>query len=519
MKKLRKYHKWPSLIVGLFILLFCVSGIVMNHRPIFASLDFPRKLLPGNYHYKSWNLASIKGFQKISQTEMLAYGNVGIWKTDTTFTRFTDFNQGFPKGIDHRKIFTMEFTTGGRLFAGTLFGLFEYDFDTNKWSQVKLPEEDVRIVRVFEKDNKLLILSRSELWQMDLDRIGGLTNIIIPAPANFEGKAGLFRTMWVVHSGEIFGLAGKLVVDLVGLAVIFMTLTGFFYTFLPKFAKKLKENRKKRLQKLNRKTINWHTLLGVYGIPILLITVITGMFLRPPLLIPIANTQVSAIPGTILASENVWHDKLRDIIYDTTQHQFLLSTSDGFYALKQNGTVISVSEMPVQPPVSVMGINVFEDIGNGTFLIGSFSGLFEWTPSKNMVIDAITGQVITSYSQGNPFGAVAVAGILMENNTPRALLNYDSGWMNLSPDKTPEMPEVIRQQPISWWNLALEIHTGRIFEFIFGMFYILYVPLMGILVLVILITGFLMYWKSKKKKSKKLKHGNTQLAASTQSSH
>lgn len=490
----------------------------MNHRPIFASLDFPRKLMPGNYHYKNWNLASVKGFLAVNDHELLAFGNTGIWKTDRDFSRFEDFNAGFPKGIDHRKIFTMANTTGGRLFAGTLFGLYEYDKGLSLWKQVPLPEESPRVVKVLEKDNGLLILTRSELYKLNLNGSNSVSHIKVPAIAGHEGKAGLFRTLWVIHSGEIFGLAGKLVVDLVGLAVIFMTLTGFFYTFLPSFAKKIREGTRKKLQKLNRTTINWHTLIGVYGIPVLLITTITGMFLRPPLLIPIASAEVKAIPGTILASENVWEDKLRDMIYDTTANHLILSTSEGFYTLDlQSAEPATLPAKGMQPPVSVMGINVFEDLGQGNYLVASFSGIYKWNPGMGLVTDMITGQPITSYSQGNPFGAIAVAGIYMNNNRPVALLDYGSGWINMESHKTPGMPEQIANQPISWWNLALEIHTGRIFEFILGMFYIIYVPLMGILVLLILVTGFLMYWKSNKRKKKKLKDGNTKSTHSSKS--
>lgn len=517
MKKLRKYHKWPSLIVGLFILLFCVSGIVMNHRPIFASLDFPRFLLPGDYQYKNWNLASVKGFLPLNETEMLAYGNTGIWKTDKEFSRFTDFNSGFPRGIDHRKIFTMARTSGERLFAGTLFGLYEYAKEESAWKQVELPEEDPRIVKIMEKEGSLYILTRSHMWQMSLSGIAPVTQVAIPPTPGHDGKAGLFRTMWVVHSGEIFGLGGKLVVDLVGLAVIFMTLTGFFYFFLPKFAKKIKESRRKKLQKLNRTTINWHTLLGVYGIPVLIITVITGMFLRPPLLIPIANTEVKAIPGTILASENVWHDKLRDMVYDTTSGKFILSTSEGFFSLGAESEKPVIEGFQVQPPVSVMGINAFEDMGNGDYLVASFSGIYKWNPYTRAISDMITGLPVTSYEQGNPFGSIAVAGVFMKDNQPVAILDYGAGWINLKPHIVPSMPETISSQPISWWNLALEVHTGRIFAFIFGDFYILYVPLMGILVLLILVTGFLMYWKSKKRKKKAIKDGNPEFARSSQS--
>ncbi len=504
MKKLRKYHKWPSLIVGLFILLFCVSGIVMNHRSIFASLDFPRFLMPGNYHYQNWNLASIKGFVTLSDSSVLAYGNIGIWKTDKHFSQFSDFNTGFPKGIDHRKTFTIVQSNNNRLFAGTLFGLFEFDFKEASWNEINLPSGSPRIVKVLEKDNDLIILTRSEMYKMPLTGNQISETLHIPAPAGHDGKVGMFRTLWVVHSGEIFGLTGKLIVDLVGLAVIFMTLTGFFYTFLPKFAKKLSDNVRKKLQKTNRKTINWHTLIGVYGIPVLLITVITGMFLRPPLLIPIVNKQIAAIPGTLLAHENVWHDKLRDAVFDTTLNAYIISTSEGFIEYSNKDGKEQTRFLQSQPPVSVMGINAFEQLNDNEYLVASFSGIYRWNTHNGLSTDMITGMPVVGQGDGNPFGAVAVAGVYIKDKNLMAILDYGSGWMNIKPHQKPTMPASISSQPISWWNLALEIHTGRIFAFLVGDFYILYVPLMGIAVLVILITGFLMYWKSRVKKKKKI---------------
>ncbi len=523
MKKLRKYHKWPSLVIGVFLLLFCTSGIIMNHRSIFASFDFPRWLMPGNYHYQNWNLASVKGFLPVNDHEMLAYGNTGIWKTNRDFSRFEDFNNGFPHGIDHRKIFTMVHTSNNRLFAGTLFGLFEWDHKAARWNQVELPEEDPRIVKILEKDNNLLVMSRSELWQLPLNVRTGISaksfqHITIPPTEDHSGKAGMFRTFWVIHSGEIFGLTGKLIVDLVGLSVMFMTLTGFFYFFLPKFAKKIRDALRKRLQKLNRTTINWHTLLGVWAMPVLLVTVLTGMFLRPPLLIPIVNREMAAIPGTILATSNVWEDKLRDIVYDSVSDNYLISTSEGFITLQvKDGTSVS-KKVLYQPPVSVMGINALEPMGNGEYLVASFSGIYNWNPHTGMAYDMITGQPAGANDEGRPFGSVAVAGVYMQAGKPLALLDYGAGWINLSPGLKPAMPEVIASQPISWWNLALEIHTGRIFEFLTGDFYILYVPLMGLTTLVILITGLLMYFKSRKrKKSKITSHGTVKSERSPQS--
>jgi uncharacterized iron-regulated membrane protein len=67
------------------------------------------------------------------------------------------------------------------------------------------------------------------------------------------------------------------------------------------------------------------------------------------------------------------------------------------------------------------------------------------------------------------------------------------------------MPEKIAGQPISLWNTALEIHTGRIFQSILGDFYILIVPLTGLSLLFILISGFVVWFKLFRKNSKKQK--------------
>ena len=128
-RRLRKYHKWPSIVLSLFVLIFAVSGIVMNHRSLFSSVDIPRNYLLDDYQYKNWNNAAVKSACKISPDSILIYGNIGIWLTDSTFSSFADFNQGFPDGIDNRKIFKLHFTKKGNLYASTIFGLASFDFE------------------------------------------------------------------------------------------------------------------------------------------------------------------------------------------------------------------------------------------------------------------------------------------------------------------------------------------------------------------------------------------------------
>ena len=38
----KKYHKWVGLFFSFFILMFCFSGIVLNHRTLFSKAEVSR---------------------------------------------------------------------------------------------------------------------------------------------------------------------------------------------------------------------------------------------------------------------------------------------------------------------------------------------------------------------------------------------------------------------------------------------------------------------------------------------
>jgi len=490
----RKYHKWPGLIFAFGILLFSMSGIVLNHRELFSSVDVNRKWLPRNYHYQNWNFAAVKSAVRLPDDSLLIFGNIGIWKTDSNFTSFTGFNKGFPKGIDNRKIYSLLCTQNHRLLAGTLFGLYEYD---NGWKKINLPVNEDRIVEVIEKNDALLVMTRSYLLSGNLnDKNFEFKKIKVPAGEDSNDKVGLFRTLWVIHSGEIYGFFGKLLVDFVGFIFILITLTGIFYWLAPHLLKRAKESSKTGIRKVNRVSLKWHNRLGYWFILILFLTTITGMFLRPPLLIPIFNSQVTKIKYSKLDDPNPWADKFRDLLYDADLKRFVIATSDGMYYSDDNFKSI-LHKYSVQPPISIMGINLLENTSKGEYLVGSFTGLFNWNPEKKIVLDNITKLPFDEASLGgSPFGAVAVAGYIGKADGQRFVFDYANGAMPLGKSaKFPQMPaEVLKSSPISLWNLALEIHTGRFWEFIIGPFYILLVPLTGIATLLILITGIFSWW-------------------------
>ncbi len=510
LKTIKKLHKWPAIIISLFAILFATSGVVMNHRQTFSSIDVSRKLLPDSYTYKNWNLAAVRGSEKINENSILIYGNIGIWKTSDNFQSFTDFNQGFPKGIDNRKIYSVK-KLNNQLFAGTQLGLYKKDSEASPWRKVELPVREDRIADLSLKADTLLVLTRNYL----LKTTDGLNykTFQLPEPVGYIRKTGLFETFWQLHSGELWGLPGKLIVDLLGIVTILLSVTGLLHFIFPKLIKKRKKKGKEvsAMVSVKKKNLNWHNVVGYIFALFLLINTFSGMHLRPPLLIAIANKQVGIIPGTHLDNPNPWFDKLRRVEWNEATQRYIFSTSDGFYFANES---LQGNLQPAfsQPPVSIMGCNVLKPLGSENYLVGSFTGMFIWNITTGSVTDFFTQKpYVEPEGMQSPIGMNMVAG-LVEGNEKAFWFDYNKGIQGMASfegmpsSNFSEMSEEIRiASPMSLWNTALEMHTGRIFENVLGPFYILYVPLAGICILLVLISGFLLWWKVFRKKKKRVK--------------
>ena len=494
--KLRKFHKWPGIIITLFVILFSISGILMNHRGLISGIDVKRSILPEDYSYKNWNKAAVKSVCQLNTDSALVYGNVGIWLSTDQFQTFQDWNAGFPRGIDNRKISKILKTPEGKLFAGTYFGLYHYSAQSHEWQKITLPVSEERITDLIMKQNELIVQTRSFLLKSTDGK--SFQPIVLNAPAGYNRKASLFKTLWLLHSGELWGFTGKLMVDLFGLAILIISLTGLIHFIFPGWLKRRKAKQKSNTSLIAARNANlrWHNRLGWIFIPFLIFVTVTGMFLRPPLLIAIANTVVSPIPGTVLSSPNPWYDKLRRVLYDEQQRIFLFSTSEGFFFTDENFE--GPMQQPAhQPPVSIMGCNVLEKKGESTYLVGSFNGLFLWNMGADQVIDYLTGSPYQAPQvAGPPISNDMIDGWFADNHKNEFYFDYNYGFLPIRNNaRFGEMSsEVISKSPISLWNLSLEIHTGRIFEPLLGMFYILYVPIAGICILVVLISGFFIWW-------------------------
>ena len=499
----RKYHKWIGITVSLFILLFTVSGVVLNHREFFSSVDVDREYLPQELQYENWNLASVKSTLKLSEDSILVYGNIGVFLTNTNFNKFEDFNSGFPKGIDNRKVEKVFRTSDGKLLCSTIFGLYIFNEYLLSWEKIEDKIVNKHIVDISEDKIGLILLSRSEIIRTnDLENFEILK---LPNPIGYDDKISLFKTIWIIHSGEIYGEAGKLIVDFLGIVFSIMAITGIvFFTFpsIIKRRKKKKLSAKSHLKTL-KTSLNWHKTIGWSLGVFLFFTAFTGMFLRPPLLIPIANAKVAKIPFTELDTPNAWFDKLRRIIYKPENNTYYIATIEGLFYSDDNFKS-ELKQIPINVPLSVMGINVFEFNADGKLLVGSFNGLFELDLANKSFVDYITKKpyVVSSSRGGSPIGVNMAAGY--SNDLPfETYFDYNNGLTFIDDVELKiDMPSEIQQSRMSLWNTALETHTARLFKFAFGELYILFIPLFGFSVLFVIVSGTIVVFRQKFKRVK-----------------
>lgn len=454
----KRQHKWSSLTVAFFMVLFCLSGIVLNHREAFSGLSVSRSLLPPFYRHHDWNGGLMRGTLRLpfAPDRVAVYGNGGVWVADSAMKEVTDFNDGLPAAPDLRNIRAMASSNRGSALALATTGLYRRDSAGEAWRKIKIPDagEETFSDLLCEGDS-LIVMGRSHLY-VSAYPWRSWRKITPAAPSNADiGGTTAFRTVWMLHSGQLFGIVGVIIVDIIAGILILLCVTGMMIWLIPKQIRRRGVDiaTAKRYGLRLKENIHVHRRVGVATVVLTMLVVITGWSLRPPVLIPLAKTHVEVVPGTALDSPNPWNDKLRMIRRDPESGSWLFSTSAGFFEAESLDGV--PRKMDQQPPVSVMGLNVWQRLDDGRWLVGSFSGASLWDINRGVVTDYVTGEPVARKA-GPPFGKLAVAGYTRDFGPKGEIVLYDDGC------RLPQ-PERLSTLPMSLWNVALEVHNGRIF--------------------------------------------------------
>lgn len=536
----KKYHRWLGLVMSVFMLVFCISGIILNHRSLFSNCEVSRCLMPSAYHIENLNNGIIKGTIKLrphsvegkqntpsthGNESILAYGYAGVWLTDGKMKEWKDFNAGLPSHVDDRNIRNIVQSKDGKLWCAAMRDVYRYN--GKQWEKFPLPGNKERLADItLSKDSiNVIALTRSAVYTIvhkngPNQRPYSVGRKVIGQPKDFTPKTTLFKTVWALHSGEFFGLAGRLVVDVIAIVLIILSITGIILFILPYGIR-----RQKRLMAIEEKRIfakekmialgkqmvgnaKWHNKIGYTTIILTLWISITGMCLRPPLMIPLALNKIEQK----VEDGNVWKDKLRAIRWDATSQRWLISTSEGFMWVNED-----FSKKPIlldkkdSPKVSPMGVTVFEPKGKGEWLIGSFSGMFRWYPEKNLILDYFTGKPNLEKSM-IPISSSLVCGYskdflggknLVFDHAKGATICNNNAKGGKSEATNLPTPKLLSDTPMSLWNVALELHVGRCYSPFLGPLSDLFVFLSGLLITLVLLSGYIILHRRKKKKSKK----------------
>lgn len=546
----KKYHRWFGLVLSVFMLVFCVSGIILNHREVFSGCEVSRKWLPASYRIKNFNNGVVKGtvveksaahsLSSENCDSVLVYGCAGVFLTDSRLSTWQDFNAGLPESIDERNVRHVVKAKDGSLWCAALRDVYRYDENSHRWKKVELPGNEERIMDVaLAKDSMTVVaLTRSRVFTIvpfvqygEIVKIGKsssetyrVESKIIPAPKKYEPKTTLFKLVWHLHSGEFFGLPGKLVVDAIALVLIVLSITGVLLFILPygiRRAKKLAAKaRMKRLGKQFAWNMKWHNKIGYVTIVLTLWIAITGMCLRPPLMVPLV---LSKLPQAVGEDGNVWQDKLRAIRWDAVQGDWLVSTSEGFLRVDED-----FSQAPKMlpddecPKLSPMGVTVWESDGKGGWIVGSFRGIYRWNPvnhSLNQILDYFTGKpseetsmipisdnLVCGYSEdflgGKPLVFDFAKGVEDAKGQAVALCNDEP---KISRNEESMSDLICETAPMSLWNVALELHVGRCYSPFLGPLSDLFVFLSGLLITLVLLSGYIISHRRRKKAQARLK--------------
>ncbi len=490
-------HKYIGLFIILFLIWSAGSGIILNHPDLVSNLAVPGWMVPSQYKTKNWNRSSLVEllFLKSDPGTGFIGGKKGVWKTSDGGRTFKRMSDGFTGSLYYGKVNDLFLSEEpGRvpeLYAAAFGGLWVCDIENEKWKKI-FPENGHKEVKKILKINKrLIIFTPSEVWETHIGNISfPFRRIELKREGEEKVKSiSLVRLFFDLHGGHVWGLPGRIVFDLVGLLIIFISVSAFYIWFFPK-----KKGKKYQRRDNNRSSFNffykYHLKIGIWIAAILILIGITAFFMRPPFLALIArgDVSVSVYPGPF--PDNLWDKKIHSSLHLKKKKIILIETTDGIWegddSLK---TAFRKIRIPIL--VFVMGATVFEEYPEGGFIVGSFNGLYH-IPENGPATDLYSGKKVRFVSPVRP-AARMISGFFRTPDGEEFITAFEQGVIPLKGAalngrfKLPKEIEKDNRMPL--WNYMFELHNGRIFKDLIGGWYIIIIPLGSFLFILITLTG------------------------------
>lgn len=341
----------------------------------------------------------------------------------------------------------------------------------------------------------MFIFSNSNVYLLNIKNQGSGTSkfIIKNITPKRKGEENVtaIELFFHLHDGSAWGLFGKLLFDLGGLAIIFLSISAFYIWFIPKRIKKRKGHLKK-----NRKRFKifylYHKKIGVYSLLVVLLISFTAIFMRPPFIIAITDSILPRWVYPAPISKNTWHERIENALYDKSRKLLMLECSDHLWAwnIKNDDFTKKAYISKQKWPLFVMGATYLETDKDSNYIMGSFSGFYKFYPDKNKYESLILNKEKKLYNRIRPLKHFMVAGAF-KYNKQMYIATHLEGLKDLKGKSVNlfEQPKIMNEIKMPLWNWNFELHNGRILKFIIGKYYILLVPFSAILFFLVILSG------------------------------
>ncbi|MCP4655195.1 MAG: PepSY domain-containing protein [bacterium] len=503
-RKSKWLHKFLGLLLIVYGALMGASGILVNHPSWIRALSVPRWLTPEQYQLRDWNRGALVELVFAPDDPETAYaaGSEGVWKTRDGGRTFLPLDLGFPSSAVDRQTNALLLTErpAERLFAGTEAGMFVYDSMARRWSPVPLGDTSHPVRTLLAVDERILVFTDSHVYECPPEAPSEPRCRLVPArrvPRGGETKrASLVLFFFDLHSGALLGLPGQLLFDVVGMIIVLLSFSAFYLWYYPRKRRRerARSGRAKRsatAQGFFRFLFNYHLKIGIWVSPILLLMAGTGLFMRPPMLIALAQGAIPAAWYPGLPPADSWEERIHRATFDPVRERILIEATDGFWSGPADFSApFEPVELPI--PIHVMGSSLLMPYGDGEILAGSFSGVFHLEPDNERITDLMTGQEAGEVSTMR-LAEHMVTGYFKTPAEEEFVTTFRGGLVPLG-DAEPagrfKMPSAMQDRyRMPLWNYMFELHNARFFRDWIGQWYLLIPPLGSLLFLMLTVTG------------------------------
>lgn len=487
-------HRWIGLVLIPSCLILAISGILIAHPEWIRHLEAPAAIVPGSYHPENWNRMIIRESQELrdgNQRLLLVAGKAGVLMRQTPDGPWTLLNEGYPHAAYDRDTRALAIApqtaaqSSPRILAATRNSLHLLDWTQQRWKTVHLErDENSEFVDLDFDGKRFIIASQRHIYTADPE-FGDIHRLSTQLQSDARVQWPAFRVLHEFHEHLLLGTPGKILVDVLGLGLIVLSLSAMVIWYRLRGPGSLLHHR----PGLFCTSWNCHLHMGAILALFLTATALSGAFLRPPLILALLRGQMDADhPALERAKRSPLGAPIQKILTRPQHNQILIATTAGLHVGPLDGRA---NMQPVSAPVPIhgMGLTVLENLSDAQLLLGSFSGLWRWDLRTNRASPIPR----PGMDQSNPFqGNDLTTAVLLRDGTLQWRVDYHDGLLAprtgaTAPDMP--MPDWLARTPMSLWHYAFEWHNGRIAQPLLGIGYMLLIPLTGLGLAGVCLTG------------------------------